>query len=231
MLHGKVSGQASVLRYYAKYRRRRGDALHAFLDESAARIREASRRILDVPTADWDAQRKVAMGHEGVGAAIYWEAVARMVPPELGFSARVTRGATDPLNQSLNYAYGCLYAEVWRAVQQAGLDPYLGIVHGSERGDASLVFDLVEELRPNFADRLIFSLLGRGFRPKIGARGVLSTASRRMISRAFHRCASRGARWRGSRKSLTKIAVGQARTLRAVVLGEALTYRAFHLRW
>ncbi len=231
MLHGKIAGQASILRYYAKYRRRCADPLHKVLDEAAMRIREAAERVLRVPTEGWDTQRKVAMGHEGFGAALYWEAVAQMVPPELDFSARCTRGASDPLNQSLNYAYGRLYVEVWKAVQQAGLDPYLGIIHGSERGDPSLVFDLVEELRPNFADRLIFSLLGRGFRPKLGARGTLSTTCRRLISRAFHRSASRGARWCGSPKSLSKIAQGQARTLRAIVLGEASVYRAFHLRW
>ncbi len=231
MLHGKIAGQASVLRYYAKYRRRRADSLHSALDDAAARIRDAADRVAALSTEGWDAQRKVAMGHEGIAAAIYWDSVAKLVPPELGFSARCTRGATDPMNQCLNYAYGCLYAEVWRAVQQAGLDPCVGVVHGSERGDASLVFDLVEELRPNFGDRLILSLLGRGFRPCVGARGVLSTASRRTIARAFRRVATRGARRRGATQSLSKIALAQARAFRAVVLGEATSYRAFHMRW
>ncbi|MBI2218092.1 MAG: CRISPR-associated endonuclease Cas1, partial [Candidatus Rokubacteria bacterium] len=45
------------------------------------------------------------------------------------------------------YVYGMLYGEVWRALVKAGLDPYFGVMHGSERDQGSLVFDLIEEFR------------------------------------------------------------------------------------
>ena len=46
-----------------------------------------------------------------------------------------------------------VYGEVWRALVKVGMDPYFGIMHGSERDQGSLVFDLIEEFRAPFADR------------------------------------------------------------------------------
>jgi CRISPR-associated protein Cas1 len=91
--------------------------------------------------------RSSVMGFEGHAAAIYWSQVARLVPENLAFGGRVTLSAQDPVNQCLNYIYGILYGEVWRAVVGAGLDPYFDLIHGSVRDQGSLVFDLIEEFR------------------------------------------------------------------------------------
>lgn len=231
MLDAKVNGQASLLRYYAKYRRRCGDALHESLDQTARTMRALAEKIVALDPGEWDRARRSAMGYEGAAAAAYWSAVAELVPSELGFPGRRTRGAEDPVNQSLNYVYGCLYAEVWRALATAGLDPCVGIIHGSDRGDASLVFDLVEELRPAFGDRLVLSLLGRGFRPSVSVRDVLSTASRRVLSRAFRKVALRPIQWRGKATSFERLVQSQARQLAAICRSGVGRYHAYHLRW
>lgn len=173
----------------------------------------------------------VAMGHEGRAASLYWSAIAALVPTELAFPGRRTRGAEDPINQCLNYAYGCLYAEVWRALARAGLDPSFGIVHGSDREAVSLVFDVIEELRAPFGDRLVLSLIGRGFRPRLSRRGTLASSSRRTIARAFARSAARPVKWRSRRQSLSRLIEGQADALRRLFHGEEAGYHAFHLRW
>jgi hypothetical protein len=43
--------------------------------------------------------------------------------------------------RAIDYVYGRLYGEVWRALVKVGLDPYFGLIHGSERDHGSMVFD------------------------------------------------------------------------------------------
>ncbi|SFF03571.1 CRISPR-associated endonuclease Cas1 [Nitrosomonas sp. Nm166] len=64
--------------------------------------------------------------------------------------------ATHPVNAILNYAYAILAGQVERALQIAGLDVAVGSLHADQDGRASLVFDLIEPLRP-VVDRTIFS--------------------------------------------------------------------------
>ncbi|SFE83783.1 CRISP-associated protein Cas1 [Nitrosomonas sp. Nm166] len=56
----------------------------------------------------------------------------------------------------MNYAYAILAGQVERALQIAGLDVAVGNLHADQDGRASLVFDLVEPLRP-VVDRTIFT--------------------------------------------------------------------------
>ncbi|SFM87080.1 CRISPR-associated endonuclease Cas1 [Nitrosomonas communis] len=64
--------------------------------------------------------------------------------------------ATHPVNSILNYAYAILAGQVERALQIAGLDVAVGSLHTEQDGRASLVFDLMEPLRP-VVDQAIFS--------------------------------------------------------------------------
>lgn len=64
--------------------------------------------------------------------------------------------ATHPINAILNYAYAILAGQVERALQIAGLDVAVGSLHADHDGRASLVFDLMEPLRP-VVDKVIFT--------------------------------------------------------------------------
>lgn len=228
----KMSNQASLLLYYAKYRRGTGDeVVSQSLLETARLIRSAAAEVRTLRVADWSCDRKVAMGIEGRAAALYWHAFGGLLPSANTFPGRRTRNADDPVNQALNYAYGCLYAEVWRALATAGLDPCLGIVHGADRADPSLVFDLIEEFRAPFADRVVLSLIGRGHTPVVGSSGLVGRRSRAMLSRGFGRMAAGPLRWRGARATLGKILAAQAHELARLFGGERRSYRPFHFRW
>lgn len=154
-----------------------------------------------------------------------------LLPDEMDFPGRCTRNAEDPVNQSLNYVYGCLYAAVWRALAVAGLDPFVGILHGSERPSASLVFDLIEEFRCGFGDRVVLSLIGRGFRPELGREGMLRGRTRRFLIRAFHAAARRKVDWCGARGGLPGLLERRARSLASVFRDGRGESPAFHLRW
>jgi CRISPR-associated protein Cas1 len=119
---------------------------------------------------------------------------------------------------------------VWRALVTAGLDPYFGIMHGSERDQGSLVFDLIEEFRSPFADRLVVALVGRGL--KLGATDAdrLRARARRVLARSFIRSWTRKTRWRGRLVTPSGILQHQAGVFVKLVNGEA-DYRPFRMRW
>lgn len=68
------------------------------------------------------------------------------------------RNAVHPLHAMLNYAYGVLQASVTTACGVLGLDVCAGVLHARRAKRPSLVFDLMEPLRPE-TDRAILPLL------------------------------------------------------------------------
>lgn len=154
------------------------------------------------------------MGHEGRAAARYWTSVGGLLPGELEFPVRHTRHATDPVNSAVNYVYGMLYGEVWRAVVRGGLDPYFGITHCTERDLGSLAFDLIEEYRAAFGDRLVLGMIGRGFVPDLDQEGRLRAAVRHKLVRAFHKQWQREVRWHGGTRAPSEILEAQVTSLK-----------------
>ena len=229
MLAAKVSNQASIVRYFAKYRAKTDTDLYRRLVGASDEMRGLAGRLAQID-ARAAGVRGTAMGFEGQAAAMYWSHLASLLPESAHFRGRVTREARDPVNQAINYVYGMLYGEVWRALVKAGLDPYFGIMHGSERDQGSLVFDLIEEFRAPFADRIVVALVARGL--KIGASGAdsLRARSRRVLARTFIRSWTRKIRWRGRQVSPAGILQHQAGALVKLINGDA-DYRPFRMRW
>jgi CRISPR-associated protein Cas1 len=77
------------------------------------------------------------------------------------FSSRNRRPPTDAVNALLSFAYTLLASECRHALETVGLDSYVGFLHADRPGRASLALDLMEELRPYFADRFVLSLINR----------------------------------------------------------------------
>lgn len=231
MLAAKVANQASVLKYFARYRyrKRTDEAVYSRLTACADEIRGISE-TLDGFDPSAIAARASAMGFEGRAAAKYWGTFAILVPAKLSFPGRHTRHATDPVNSAINYVYGMLYGEVWRAVIRAGLDPYFGIIHGTERDQGSLVFDLIEEYRAPFGDRLVLGMLGRGLDLELDKEGRIRAACRHKLVQAFHKLWQRGVRWRGKLYAPIAILEQQVTSLKNAYLGKD-EYRPFRFRW
>ncbi len=97
-------------------------------------------------------------GYEGKGSALYFEVFRYGFVEDFGFSKRVRRPPTDPVNSVLSLLYTLLMNRVYAAVRIAGLDPYPGFLHTLDYGRYSLVLDLMEEFRTIVADTLVFSL-------------------------------------------------------------------------
>ncbi len=229
MIAAKVGNQAAVLRYFAKYRKKMKSELGWRLMDTADKMSAIAEKIREVEPSIASV-RTVAMGLEGHAAAIYWHQILSFVPEAMGFNGRITRSAKDVFNQCLNYVYGILYGEVWRAIVKAGLDPYFGLMHGSQRDQGSLVFDLIEEFRAPFADRLVISMIGRNFQPEIGRHEFLKTKTRRQLAISFSKRWQKKMPWRSHTMTPGAILESQAVSLSRLFNHDG-NYHPYKMRW
>ncbi len=104
------------------------------------------------------------MAFEGSAAKIYFGVFNQLIlqqKDEFRFEERSRRPPLDRMNSLLSFFYALLTNEVVSALETVGLDPYVGFLHTERPGRPSLALDLMEELRPIFADRLALSLVNR----------------------------------------------------------------------
>lgn len=103
----------------------------------------------------------VLRGLEGAGANRYFSVFPHLIlNADFPWSGRNRRPPRDPVNAALSFGYGVLLARVESAVRRAGLDPYLGVLHGHLRGAPACALDLAESFRPTI-DALVLTLVNR----------------------------------------------------------------------
>jgi len=143
---GKLSNMATLLMRIKRSRKK---------PEAGIKAREIQDLMPKLAGADSiDSVR----GYEGRGTAIYFKGFRNGFVDDMGFSKRVRRPPTDPVNSVLSLLYTFLMNRVYAAVRVAGLDPYPGFLHSIDYGRYSLVLDLMEEFRTILVDTLTLSL-------------------------------------------------------------------------
>jgi CRISPR-associated protein Cas1 len=103
-------------------------------------------------------------GLEGYAAREYFGVFGLLILHQhdaFAFKERSRRPPRDNMNALLSFLYTLLTYEVASALETVGLDPYVGFLHADRPGRPSLALDVMEELRPVFADRLALSLVNR----------------------------------------------------------------------
>ena len=105
--------------------------------------------------------RNTLMGYEGSISRQYFQTLNLFLPPEFKFKTRSRRPALDYFNASLNYLYGMTYSVVESGVFAKGLDPAIGCLHVDNFKKPTLVFDLIEPIRP-LIDRMLIDLILEG---------------------------------------------------------------------
>ncbi|WAL63767.1 type I-C CRISPR-associated endonuclease Cas1c [Amycolatopsis cynarae] len=137
--------------------------LRAARDTSAprqARLREMAERHAQALTELGQARHlSEVLGIEGRAARDYFQGLDELAPGVA--TGRSRRPPTDPVNCLLSFGYGMLRVAVHGALEQVGLDPFLGYLHGIRSGKPALALDLMEELRPLLVDRLVLTLVNR----------------------------------------------------------------------
>ena len=115
-------------------------------------------------------QPDVLRGIEGEAATRYFGVFDELIlqsKDDFFFKTRSRRPPLDNMNAMLSFAYSILANDCAAALESVGLDPYVGFLHGDRPGRSSLALDLMEELRPCFADRFVLSCVNtRVLRPE-----------------------------------------------------------------
>lgn len=104
-------------------------------------------------------------GLEGSAASLYFDVFDQMIlrnKSDFRFSGRNRRPPLDPVNALLSFVYSLLSNNCASALSSVGLDPYVGFMHVDRAGRKSLALDMMEELRPCFADRFVLGLINKG---------------------------------------------------------------------
>ena len=134
-------------------------------EENERGVREAAARLDDALTRLPDARDLDELrGEEGHAARAYFRAFGFMIraTPALVPHGRSRQPPRDRANALLSFLYALLRAECESALEGVGLDPQIGYLHALRPGRPALALDLMEELRPAFADRLALRLINRG---------------------------------------------------------------------
>lgn len=236
---GKLMNQANLLKLMAKNRRQTNPALAKKLYEAGRAIDETNRRVEEEKGFNIEGKRQQLMNLEAEGARIYWDAVKQVLPDELGFRGRETRGARDPFNAMLNFGYQTiLFPEVWKAVSYAGLDFFAGYLHADRPGKPSLVLDLMEEFRQQVVDRTLIGLVTKNvLRPNeilaveaIEEGRVLSKKTVETLLTSLQERLDMKVMFNGRKASLKRFIHQQARYVVRFLLRES-DYIPFHLGW
>lgn len=228
---GKISNQAALLRYLAKYRKEKDPDLYRELRLLAGEVEDHLEELRKLEGETVDDVRAQLMGVEGRAAQRYWQGVKVGVAVGEDWPGRRGRGAKDPLNAALNYAYGIMYGQIERAILLAGLDPYAGFVHADRPGKPSLVLDLIEEFRQPAADRPVLAIFNRGTPIDLDERGLLTQASRRAVADKVLERLEKEERYERKKVPLRIIIQSQARHLATFVRGDRAGYTPFLARW
>ena len=99
------------------------------------------------------------MGVEGYAAKTYFEAYGKLLLGGFTFHKRAYHPPPDPINALLSFGYMLLFNEIESLLEGTGFDVFLGFLHSTHYGRASLATDLIEELRSPLIDRLVLYLI------------------------------------------------------------------------
>lgn len=236
---GKLQNQSNLLKYMAKYRKETDPALYEELrlcaDEVLDHLIELEQ-IKRYPEFQEGAVtvndlRAELMGIEGRGAQKYWKAVKQILPEKYNFPGRKGRGATDPINCALNYAYGILYGQVERALVLAGLDPYAGFLHVDRPGKPSLTLDFIEEFRPVVVDRTVFGMANKNVSFDFDEHNLLTKETRRTLAEKINERLESEVPFEGKRHPIRAVIQMQARHIATFLRGERAAYEPLNMGW
>ena len=230
IVRGKIKNQAALLRYFGKSLKSADPLRYEQITAGATELHRQAQATMRLSGKCIDDVRHQLMGIEGVCGRIYWEAVQIIVRDKVEFLGRSTRGAQDEVNSLLNYGYGILYAQVWGAILNAGLEPFAGFLHVDRPGKPSLVLDLVEEFRQPVIDRVVLAHVNLGESITL-LNGMLDGITKRTFAEKIMARLAAPEPYKGKHFQLRSIIQQQARRAASYLRGDAPVYKTFSFKW
>jgi len=166
-IKGKAKNQINYIKYLDKY--------HKILEQNITKMETILKQSKKATTSN------ELMGYEGSISSIYWESIRLIL--DAPFEKRITYGAKDIVNSSLNYGYAILYGVVQSSLVQAGLSLNISFLHSLDKQKPTLTFDMIEEFRSFIVDRTIFAMINKDEPIKLDNDGLLTKKSRQLISK------------------------------------------------
>jgi group II intron reverse transcriptase/maturase/CRISPR-associated endonuclease Cas1 len=212
-IKGKVKNQINYLKYLNKY--------HQLLDSHIEKIEKKLSELLKTPKTP-----NSLMGHEGMSAILYWDALGLIVDDKIEFQGRITYGAKDVVNSALNYGYAILYGRVHYHAVRAGLSLHISYLHALDDSKPTLVYDMIEEFRAFVVDRSIFTMINQNEPMKLDKDGMLDTKTKQKIAKNILERIGSYTRHKKATKKIDNIIADQAYLLSRSIKGLS-TYKPF----
>lgn len=226
----KIHNQSNLLKYAAKYRKKRDIGLYTTIMDAANRVdahREELKKIT-APVLDSNLRGQL-LSVEGRASQTYWEGFQSLLVSEVEFPGREHRGAADPVNSLLNYGYGILYNQLHCALLLAGLEPFAGFLHVDRSGKHALVLDMVEEFRQPVVDRTVIAFLNKGGEFAMEEERLPDNVRKEFAAKVRERLESTEL-YEGKKLKLKTIIERQARHLATYLRGDG-KYKGFRSTW
>ncbi len=209
----KIKNQRAVLNHLDKYHR------HPALQTAAGEL------LLNTDKAKQAKDIETVLGFEGASANAYFQALRAARLFSSSFSKREGRGSQEINNAMLNLGYAVLSNYILNAIINAGLEPYLGIMHGQRPGKMALVLDLMEEYRAWVVDRAVIKLRARSEDKKI-----LGTELKKALIAEVQRTCARKYLYRKKKHRLEHIMQRQVYCLCGHFYGDK-AYKPYLFKW
>lgn len=146
ILQSKIHNQAVLLKRYARSREKDISATYEQMKYYIKKISD-SKEISQM------------MGYEGIAARQYFSCLGELVEPAFAFKKRSRRPPLDAFNSMLSLGYSIVLNEIYGKIENAGLNPYFGIIHQDSEKHPTLASDLMEEWRVVIVDSMVMSLV------------------------------------------------------------------------
>ncbi|OCL82269.1 MULTISPECIES: CRISPR-associated endonuclease Cas1 [Arcobacteraceae] len=211
-IFGKAKNQLNYIKYLNKY--------HKILTDNIIKI----ERIVNLKIKHSKTVQEL-MGYEGSISAIYWQSLRAII--QIPFEKRVTYGAKDIVNSSLNYAYAILYGKVQHYLVHAGLSLNISFLHSIDVNKPTLTFDMIEEFRTFIVDRTIISMLNKDIEIKLDKDGLLTKASRQLISKNIKEKLGSYTMWKKESIKVENIIQIQCYSLAKTIDDNKIPYKPF----
>lgn len=209
----KIKNQRAVLNHLDKYHQ------HPALQSAAAEL------LVNAAKAKQGRDIETVLGFEGASATAYFQGLRQAELFSSSFSKRAGRGSREINNAMLNLGYAVLSSYILNAIINAGLEPYLGIMHEQRPGKMALVLDIMEEYRAWVVDRAVIKLRTRSE----GKKTLDADLKKALIAEVQNTCA-RKYLYRRKKHKLEHIIQRQVYRLCGHFYGEK-NYKSYTFKW
>ena len=160
LVKNKAQNQLKLLKYYAKYHRKKSSSAYDTLEVCSNYMKE---KFKDFPQdKNYEQLCKKLFLWEAQFALVYWRGVRALLSKLYPFAEREYQNATDIVNQMLNYGYALLESKVMQAIHTWQLSPNISYLHATNGKDPTLCFDLMEQYRTFVVDRSVIAIITKG---------------------------------------------------------------------